>query len=318
MEQKRFLLSFLTLLLSTIMYAQQEITGTVTDAFGPVIGATVMEKGTTNGTVTDFDGNFKLKVEAGKMLVFSYVGYLTQELPAANGMEVAMKEDSKQLQEVVVTGYTTQRKADLTGAVSTVSVDELAKQNENNPIKALQGRVPGMNIAADGSPSGSATVRIRGIGTLNNNDPLYIIDGVPTKAGMHELNGNDIESIQVLKDAASASIYGSRAANGVIIITTKGGKDGKIKIDLDASVAMQTYVHKMEGLNAKEFGQVMWQGYVNDGLDPNANGLGYRYDWTYNQQGIPVLNGISMSKYLDAAGTTPPIPTGLTRRHALD
>ena len=129
MEQKRFLLSFLTLLLSTIMYAQQEITGTVTDAFGPVIGATVMEKGTTNGTVTDFDGNFKLKVEAGKMLVFSYVGYLTQELPAANGMEVAMKEDSKQLQEVVVTGYTTQRKADLTGAVSTVSVDELAKQN---------------------------------------------------------------------------------------------------------------------------------------------------------------------------------------------
>ena len=114
MEQKRFLLSFLTLLLSTIMYAQQEITGTVTDAFGPVIGATVMEKGTTNGTVTDFDGNFKLKVEAGKMLVFSYVGYLTQELPAANGMEVAMKEDSKQLQEVVVTGYTTQRKADLT------------------------------------------------------------------------------------------------------------------------------------------------------------------------------------------------------------
>ena len=236
MEQKRFLLSFLTLLLSTIMYAQQEITGTVTDAFGPVIGATVMEKGTTNGTVTDFDGNFKLKVEAGKMLVFSYVGYLTQELPAANGMEVAMKEDSKQLQEVVVTGYTTQRKADLTGAISTVSVDEMAKQNENNPMKALQGRVPGMNITADGNPSGAATVRIRGIGTLNDNDPLYIIDGVPTKAGMHELNGNDIESIQVLKDAASASIYGSRAANGVIIITTKKGKDGKVKVNFDGSV----------------------------------------------------------------------------------
>lgn len=115
--------------------------------------------------------------------------------------------------EVVVTGYTTQRKADLTGAVSVVKVDEIQKQGENNPVKALQGRVPGMNITADGNPSGSATVRIRGIGTLNNNDPLYIIDGVPTKAGMHELNGNDIESIQVLKDAASASIYGSRAAN---------------------------------------------------------------------------------------------------------
>jgi hypothetical protein len=120
MEQsKRFILSILTLLLSTIMYAQ-EITGTVSDSFGPVIGATVMEKGTANGTVTDFDGNFKLKVDAGKTLVFSYVGYLTQELPAKNGMEVTLKEDSKQLQEVVVTGYTTQRKADLTGAISTV------------------------------------------------------------------------------------------------------------------------------------------------------------------------------------------------------
>ena len=177
------------------MYAQQEINGTVTDDMGPVIGATVMEKGTTNGAVTDFDGNFKLKVEAGKTLVFTYIGYKTVELPAKNGMEVKMEADAQTLNEVVVTGYTTQRKADLTGAISTVSVDEMAKQNENNPMKALQGRVPGMNIQADGNPSGAATVRIRGVGTLNDNDPLYIIDGVPTKAGMHELNGNDIESV---------------------------------------------------------------------------------------------------------------------------
>ena len=211
--------------------------------------------------------------------------------------------------QVVVTGYTTQRKADLTGSVSVVSVTDLQKQNENNPMKALQGRVPGMNISADGSPSGAATVRIRGIGTLNNNDPLYIIDGVPTKAGMHELNGNDIESIQVLKDAASASIYGSRAANGVIIITTKKGKDGKLKVDLDASVAASMYSHKMDVLNAKEFGQVMWQGYVNDGMDPNTNGLGYHYDWGYNAQGQAVLNGITMKKYLDDAGTTPAADT---------
>ena len=122
-QTKRLFLSFLTLLLATMTYAQ-EVTGTVSDSFGPVIGATVMEKGTSNGTVTDFDGNFKLKVDAGKTLVFSYVGYLTQELPAQNGMQVMLKEDSKQLQEVVVTGYTTQRKADLTGAISTVSVDE--------------------------------------------------------------------------------------------------------------------------------------------------------------------------------------------------
>ena len=303
---ERLLLSFMLMLASTIMYAQTEITGTVVDSDGePIIGATVMEKGTQNGTVTDFDGNFKLKVAAGKTLTFSYIGFDKQEQPAKAGMKITMKEDALSLNEVVVTGYTTQRKADLTGAISVVSVDELAKQNENNPIKAMQGRVPGMNIAADGNPSGAATVRIRGVGTLNDNDPLYIIDGVPTKGGMHELNGNDIESIQVLKDAASASIYGSRAANGVIIITTKKGKEGKVKVDFDASLSVQNYVHKMEVLNAREFGQVMWQAFVNDGLDPNGNALGYRYNWGYDAQGLPVLNKMSMNRFLDDNGTTP-------------
>lgn len=268
-----------------------------------------MVKGTKTGTVTDFDGKFHVECTPGATLVISYIGYQTQEVKAADGMNVVLQEAANDLNEVVVTGYTTQRKADLTGAISVVSVDDIAKQNENNPIKALQGRVPGMNISADGSPSGTATVRIRGIGTLNNNDPLYIVDGVPTKAGMHELNGNDIESIQVLKDAASASIYGSRAANGVIIITTKKGKEGKIKVDFDGSIAVSTYAHKMKVLNAKEYGQVMWQAYVNDGMDPNTNGLGYRYDWGYNAQGTPVLNGISMKKYLDDAGTTPAADT---------
>ena len=134
-QQKRFILSFLTLLLSTIMYAQQALTGNVTDPSGePIIGATVMEKGTSNGTITDFDGNFSLKVAPGKTLVVSYVGYLNQEMPAQNGMKVTLKEDALSLNEVVVTGYTSQRKADLTGAVSVVSVSELAKQNENNPM----------------------------------------------------------------------------------------------------------------------------------------------------------------------------------------
>ncbi|MBQ4380627.1 MAG: SusC/RagA family TonB-linked outer membrane protein, partial [Bacteroidaceae bacterium] len=305
-HMKRFFLSFLALVLCNIMYAQQKITGNVAEASGePLIGAAVMEKGTSNGVITDMDGNFTLTVEAGKTLVFSYMGFQTQELPAKNGMKVVMKDDSNELSDVVVTGYTVQRKVDLTGAISTVNVEDLAKQNENNPIKAMQGKVPGMNISADGAPSGSATVRIRGIGTMNNNDPLYIIDGVPTKAGMHELNGNDIESIQVLKDAASASIYGSRAANGVIIITTKKGKEGKVKVDFDASVAIQNYAHKMDVMNAEEFGRTMWQAFVNDGLDPNNNGLGYRYDWGYNQQNVPVLNKMTMSKYLDADGKTP-------------
>ena len=302
-QTKRFILSFLTLMLCTIMYAQSEIKGTVNDAMGPVIGATVMEKGTSNGTVTDFDGNFTMKVEAGKTLVFSYIGYLSQELPAKDGMEVLLKEDALMVEEVVVTGYTSQRKADLTGAVSTVSPTDLAKQNENNPIKAMQGRVPGMNISADGNPSGAATVRIRGIGTLNDNDPLYIIDGVPTKAGMHELNGNDIESIQVLKDAASASIYGSRAANGVIIITTKKGKDGKVKVNFDASVAASFYKNKIETMNASEWGRAYWQANVNDGLNPNNNNLGYNFDWSYDSKGNPVLNGLGMNMFLDENAT---------------
>ena len=308
---KSVLIAALLLAGFTAFAQQVEVTGVVTskaDGYG-VIGAAVMEKGTTNGTVTDFDGNFTIRVNEGAILVFSSIGYVTLELPATPDMQVVMEEDSQMLEEVVVTGYTVQRKADLTGAISTVTPSDLSKQNENNPVKAMQGRVPGMNISADGSPSGSATVRIRGVGTLNNNDPLYIIDGVPTKAGMHELNGNDIESIQVLKDAASASIYGSRAANGVIIITTKKGKDGQVRIDFDGSVALQTYANKMDVLSAREFGQVMWQGYVNDGLDPNSNGLGYRFNWGYDANGYPVLNGVSMDKDLDMAGTTPAADT---------
>ncbi len=297
---KKLFLSFVLLSVSTIMYAQAEIKGTVVDAKGEtVIGATVMEKGTSNGTITDFDGNFTIKVKEGAILVFTYIGYQTTEVPAQQDMKVTMKDDAEVLQEVVVTGYTTQRKADLTGAISTVSVDEMAKQNENNPMKALQGRVPGMNITADGNPSGAATVRIRGVGTLNDNDPLYIIDGVPTKAGMHELNGNDIESIQVLKDAASASIYGSRAANGVIIITTKKGKDGKIKVNFDGSIAASFYTNKIETMNASEWGKAYWQASVNDGLNPSNNNLGYNYDWSYDAKGNPVLNGMTMNMYLD-------------------
>ena len=304
---KSFLVTALMLAGLTAFAQQITVTGVVTssaDGYG-VIGAAVVEKGTTNGTVTDYDGNFVLTVNKGAVIEFSSIGYVTVEMPAAEHMEVVLDEDSQMLEEVVVTGYTVQRKADLTGAISTVNTEDLAKQNENNPVKALQGRVPGMNISADGSPSGAAPVRIRGIGTLNNNDPLYIIDGVPTKAGMHELNGNDIESIQVLKDAASASIYGSRAANGVIIITTKGGKEGKVKVDFDASVSAQSYVNRMQVLNAEEFGRVMWQGYVNDGLNPNMNALGYIYDWGYDANGVPALHNVRMNKYLDAAGTTP-------------
>ena len=224
MKNKQLLSSvcFLFTLMSALCGQNITVKGNVTSKTDgqPIIGASAIETiSTTNGTITDFDGNFTLSVPINATLKISYIGYKPVTVKAATSIQVLLEEDTQMVDEVVVTGYTTQRKADLTGAVSVVKVDEIQKQGENNPVKALQGRVHGMSITADGNPSGTATVRIRGIGTLNNNDPLYIIDGVPSKAGMHELNGNDIESIQVLKDAASASIYGSRAANGVIIRT---------------------------------------------------------------------------------------------------
>jgi TonB-linked SusC/RagA family outer membrane protein len=277
---KRRLMSFLALTLCTVMYAQQEITGTVTDAMGPVIGATVMEKGTSNGTVTDFDGNFKLKVQAGKTLVFSYIGYKSQELPAKDGMQVSMEENAKELAEVVVTGYTTQRKADLTGAVAVVQTKDLKTSSDTDPMRALQGKVPGMTITSDGSPVGAGTVRIRGIGSFNSSqDPLFIIDGVPTTTNLNTLNMNDIESMQVLKDAASASIYGSRAANGVIVITTRSGKKGdKIKVDFSANLTAQFYNKQsmMKLSNSAEYATAMAQAAMNDGLNPEqyANNYG--------------------------------------------
>ena len=224
--KRAFFLTLLVLVCSVVQAQSLQVSGTIVSKSDgqPVIGATILEQGTTNGTITDFDGNFSLTVKQNAEISISYIGFKTQVVKAQSVLNIVLEEDTEVLEEVVVTGYTTQRKADLTGAVSVVSVDELSKQNENNPMKALQGRVPGMNVTADGNPSGSTTIRIRGVGTLNNNDPLYIIDGVPTKAGMHELNGNDIESIQVLKDAASASIYGSRAAMALLSLQQRKEK----------------------------------------------------------------------------------------------
>ena len=314
MKNKKLLCSvcFLFTFMSALCGQNITVKGNVTSKTDgqPIIGASVIETiSTTNGTITDFDGNFTLSVPTNATLKISYIGYKPVTVKAAASIQVLLEEDTQMVDEVVVTGYTTQRKADLTGAVSVVKVDEIQKQGENNPVKALQGRVPGMNITADGNPSGTATVRIRGIGTLNNNDPLYIIDGVPSKAGMHELNGNDIESIQVLKDAASASIYGSRAANGVIIITTKQGRKGQIKINFDASVSASMYQSKLDMMNTEQYGRTLWQANVNSGKNPNANSIGYQYDWGYNAEGYPVLDNIYIPKFIDDANT---IATGDT------
>lgn len=210
------------------------------------------------------------------------MGFKTQTLKAAAVLHVDLVEDTEMLQEVVVTGYTTQRKADLTGSVAVVSTDAMKTAPDPDPMKALQGKVAGMTITTNGSPSGTATVRIRGIGSFNSSqDPLYVIDGVPTNMSLNSLNANDIESMQVLKDAASASIYGSRASNGVIIITTKKGKKAdKVKVDFSANLTAQFYSSQslMDVCNSSEYATAMAQAALNDGLDPVAYANNYGLD----------------------------------------
>ena len=296
-QARRLILSFVALLSCTIMYAQQEITGTVTDAMGPVIGATVMEKGTSNGTVTDFDGNFKIKVQPGTTLVFTYIGYNSQELPARDGMQVTMQENAKELAEVVVTGYQVQRKADLTGSVGVVETKDF-KTSNTDPMASLQGKVPGMTITSTGSPSGEANVRIRGIGSMGGSStaPLYIVDGMPFSGSLNSINSADIETMQVLKDAASASIYGSRAANGVIVITTKKGKKGdKINIDFNASVSVAWQSQKMKLLNSQQYATALVQAALNDGKNPHDYAQNYGLSLT-------VDGGTPISVYNPATG----------------
>ncbi len=290
-QVKRFILTFLSLLSFTLTYAQQEISGTVTDAMGPVIGATVMEKGTSNGTVTDFDGNFKLKVDAGKTLVISYIGYNTQELPAKDGMQVSMQENAKELAEVVVTGYQVQRKADLTGAVAVMDMKGPISESDPNMLNSMQGKLAGVDIVTDAAPGGGgSSIRVRGMSTVNACDPLYVIDGVATTENLNSLNSADIESIQVLKDASSASIYGSRAANGVIIITTKKGKSGKMAINLNYNAAVQTVAKKYKMLSATQWGEAYWQAAANDGIAPTAASL--LYGTGEKPQLVSEINGV--------------------------
>ena len=288
MKSKQIALLCATFLLwSGCLWAQStlNVSGTVVSKSDnlPIIGASVVETGkTTNGVATDIDGNFHLSVPDGASVTISYIGYKSVTLKAAAQMQVALEENNELLDEIVVTGYTTQRKADLTGSVAVVNTEDLKTTSDPDPMRALQGKVPGMTITATGSPSGVGTVRIRGIGSFNSSqDPLYIVDGVPTTRALNSLNANDIESMQVLKDAASASIYGSRASNGVIIITTKRGKKGdKIKVDFNANLTASFYSgqSKMKLLNSTGYATAMAQAALNDGLDPVAYASNYGLD----------------------------------------
>ena len=303
----------ITLLLSYESFAQQRtITGKVSDVNNtPLVGATVTVKETKLATQTDANGNFSIAVGNGKTLVISFVGSKTQEVPIGDltQLSVTLQPTANNLGEVVVVGYQTQKKADLTGAVSVVDVRELKTLPNNNPIQALQGRVPGMLIYTDGSPSGSAVnILIRGISSINGNTPLFVIDGVPTQGGMHELNPNDIESIQVLKDASSASIYGSRASAGVIIITTKKAKKGELQITANARTSMSWYANRLQVLDAEGYGKAMWKASANDaqfyGGDPLSSKYGYTFDWTKSANGAYTLNKITLPQYIDAPNNT--------------
>ena len=269
------------------MWAQTtlKVSGTVVSGSDnlPVIGASVVETGkSTNGAATDIDGNFHLNVPEGASVTVSYIGYKSVTMKVEPQMRIVLEENNELLDEVVVTGYSTQRKADLTGSVAVVRTDELKTTADPDPMRALQGKVPGMTITANGSPSGVGTVRIRGIGSFNSSqDPLYIVDGVPTTRALNSLNTNDIESMQVLKDAASASIYGSRASNGVVIITTKQGKkNDKVRVDFSANLTAQFYTKqsKMKLLNSAGYATAMAQAALNDGLDPVAYASNYGLD----------------------------------------
>ena len=252
-----------------VQQATKKITGTVVDAMGPVIGASILEKGTTNGTVTDFDGNFSLNVKPGATIVVSFIGFETQEIKVGDQSDfnITLKDDNAVLEEVVVIGYGVQKKKLVTGATVQVKGDDIAKLNTTNALAAMQSQTPGVSIVQSSGQAGSGfKVNIRGIGTIGDSAPLYVIDGV-AGGDINSLNPSDIESIDVLKDAASAAIYGARAANGVILVTTKQGKAGKMQISYDGYVGWQYLAKKPDVLNAKEFMYAQDLIAFNDGLD---------------------------------------------------
>ena len=242
-----------------VQQATKKITGTVVDAQGPVIGASVMEKGTTNGTVTDFDGNFTLNVNPGATIVISYIGYETQEIKVGNqsNINITLNEDDAVLEEVVVVGYGVQKKKLVTGATVQVKGEEIAKLNTTSALEAMQSSTPGVQITQSSSQPGKGyKVYIRGIGTTGDSSPLYVIDGV-AGGDINAINPNDIESIDVLKDAASAAIYGSRAANGVILVTTKQGKEGKIELSYNGAIGWSNAYKRPQLLNAQQYMTIM-------------------------------------------------------------
>ncbi|MBQ2333235.1 MAG: SusC/RagA family TonB-linked outer membrane protein, partial [Prevotella sp.] len=274
MEKSRFLLLSLALIVSMITKAQG-ILGTVTDELGePIIGASVVEKANPqNGAITDLDGKFTLNVTEGTPIIITYIGYSNQEVNARNNMTVMMKEDSETLQDVVVIGYGVQKKSVVTASIAKVSSDDLDGKTRLRAEDALKGMAAGVNVtSSSGQPGSKSMIRIRGVGTINNSEPLYIVDGMPTdQNGMESVNPSDIESIEVLKDAASGAIYGARAANGVILVTTKKGKLGKVSVNYNFSYGWQSAWKKRDVTGATDYAILQNERRVQNGLSPLYN-----------------------------------------------
>ena len=293
------------LMMSSSIQAQDiTITGKVTEASTnvPLPGSSVLEKGTTNGTLTDAAGYYSFKVKKDAILVFSFIGYITKELPIRESktIDIALDPSSTSLDEVVVTGYGKEKKVDLIGSISVVNIDNIVDVPKTSVMETLQGRVPGLYTETTGQPSGeSGTVLIRGLNTLGDNSPLYIIDGVPTTSynvssgrgtatgsftknsnPLQFIDPNSIASIQVLKDASASSIYGARASSGVIIITTKEGQQGKVQVQFSTSGTMEVRDNNISVCNTIQHGAALWQACINDGIDPISESALYSYQYT--------------------------------------
>lgn len=284
----RMMVCLIGMLLPMCMFAQQiTVQGVVKDQTGEtVIGASVMEKGTTNGTITGIDGDFSLNMSPNGTLVVSFVGYKTQEVQVKGQkqLQVVFSEDAEMLDEVVVIGYGTMKKSDLTGAVSSIGNKDIKDSPVSNLGQAIQGKISGVQIVDAGKPGDNVSIKIRGLGSINNCDPLVVIDGVPTDLGLSSLNMADVERLDVLKDASATAIYGSRGANGVVMITTKRGTEGKGKLAVSANYSFQNATNVPSLLNAAQYAELSNDMMVNSGRNPNPewanpSELGAGTDW---------------------------------------
>ena len=298
MRQTRIISLLVAMLFAVVTQAQNvKFSGTVVDNNGePIIGASVMEKGTSIGSITDLDGNFSFDGTQGSTLVISYVGYVNQEVKGGQNMRITLKEDTKALNEVVVIGYGVQKKSVVTASIAKVDASDIAETAPLRMDNALQGLAAGVNVtASSGQPGAAARIRIRGTGTINNSDPLYVVDGMPIEGGLDYVNPADIESIEVLKDAASGAIYGARAANGVGLVTTKKGKAGKAKINYNFSYGWQSPWRHRDVTNATEYAVLQNEQYTNAGqaapyADPYSYGKGTDWQDLVFNDNAPVVN----------------------------